>query len=135
MLNSPIMHSMPIGNTPEATEFAVRDKSWLPMVSAIEGFHCITQLLAHKSPVVSRIVSPYSRLTVLVNGPCPCHCLDHRVYTWQWETQTNVKLVYFNHKPVTNRHTYICMYVHTYIHTDIQAQPQTKTPPVPAEPA
>ena len=80
---------------------------------------------------------PYIRLTVLVNGPCPCHCLDHRVYmyTWQWETQTNVKFVYFNHKPVTNRHTYVCTYVRTYIHTDIQAQPQTKTPPVPAEPA
>ena len=99
----------------------------------MERFHCITQLLAHKSPVISRIVFPYSRLTVLVNGPCPCHCLDCRVYTWQWETQTNVKLVYFNHKPVTGRHTYVCTYVHiqictyiytyihTYIHTYIEA--------------
>ena len=95
----------------------------------MERFHCITQLLAHTSPVISRIVFPYSRLTVLVNGPCPCHCLDCRVYTWQWETQTNVKLVYFNHKPVTGRHTYVCTYVHiqictyiyTYIHTYIHS--------------
>ena len=51
------------------------------------------------------------------------------------------KPVYFNPKPVTDRHTidtYMHTYMHTYIqtykHTYIQAQPQTKTLLVPTTP-
>jgi len=39
------------------------------------------------------------------------------------------KPVYFNCKPVTDRHTNILTYIH------VQAQPQTKAPLAPAVPA
>ena len=87
----------------------------------IHGYEkCNTQLQADKPLTILSIFLPYRKLTIFVNGPQSLLCFCCKKRTWHLGKQMicNVKVKYFNCKPVQTPYVYI------------QAQPQTKTPSV-----